>query len=328
MVGAHILLRLLDADYSVIASYRDVSGIDKAKKIFSFYCKAPDIFINKIEWVKVDIEDQQQLAELLFDVKCVINCAAKISFNKREADQTIKQNIAITSSVVDAAIMAHVPRFIHISSIAALGSAVNGEQIDESHYFSSVKNKSAYSISKFESEMEVWRGVSQGLNAVILNPSVILGPGDWENGSPSLIKKVAKGMPFFTNTVNGFIDVNDVAKISTKLIESDISGERFVLSSQNISYKSLFTQIANNLQTEPPKYEFKPWAVKPLIGVGKVLSFVGIANNLNRTTFNTIFNSCSYDGSLIIDRLKTHYTSFGKTLSRITDAYSNDNRLK
>lgn len=324
MVGAHILLLLLDNGFSVKASYRSNKSIQKAKKIFSFYYKSPDDLFNKIEWINIDLEDRDSLTPVLSDIKCIINCAAKISFNKKEDDQTIKQNISIAASIVDSAITAKVSRLIHISSIAALGSANNGELINEEHFFNSVKNKSAYSISKFESEMEVWRGISQGLNAVILNPSVILGSGDWESGSPQLIKRVAKGMPFYTNTVNGFVDVNDVAKIAVKLIDSEISGQRFVISSENISYQSLFTLVANDLDKKPPKYRFLPWVIKPLIIVGKVLSTLGIQNNMNKTTFRTIFNSCIYDGSLISEKLDFKYLPISDSVSRITNIYKNE----
>ena len=120
-------------------------------------------------------------------------------------------------------------------------------------------------ITKYGAEMEVWRGTQEGLNTVVVNPGIIIGPGYWHNGSGSLFKRIYKGMSHYTNGVVGFVGVNDVAQIMIKLMESNIINQRYILISENLSYKDFFTKVAALLHVKPPKKE----ATKLILNIAK-----------------------------------------------------------
>jgi nucleoside-diphosphate-sugar epimerase len=255
LVGSHLLYALVQQNDSVRAIIRNRNKIDQVKKVFAYYSDDPESLISKIEWVDGDVLDLFSLSKAFNDVKKVYHCAAVVSFDGKNKTQMIEANVQGTENVVNVCLNHQIDKLCHVSSIASLGGAVNGEIINENTKWTTSKNRSVYSESKFKSEMEVWRGIQEGLNAVIVNPSVILGPGFWESGSGSLFAKAAKGMKYYTSGATGFVDVRDVADAMVKLMESNISSERFVLNSENLSYKALFDMIAEIMQIEKPKIE-------------------------------------------------------------------------
>jgi dihydroflavonol-4-reductase len=153
----------------------------------------------------------------------------------------------------------------YVSSIGALGRADKIEEVNEETYFDATVKNSIYSTSKYEAEREVWRGIAEGLNAVIVNPSIIIGPGNWNSGSSQMFSTMWDGLQFYTEGTNGFIDVNDVAKAMVLLTEGNFSGERYILSSENISYKQFFEWVAEAMKVPPPKFK-----------AGKMISEVGV----------------------------------------------------
>ncbi|MEJ2595886.1 MAG: NAD-dependent epimerase/dehydratase family protein, partial [bacterium] len=145
-----------------------------------------------------------------------------------------------------------VSKMLFVSSIGALGRAVTKGLVDENTHFQASKKNSVYSRSKYEAEKEVWRGQAEGLNVVVVNPAIVVGPGDWRKGSPQVFQTMAEGLKFYSSGMNGFIDVNDVARIVIHLMDSDYSGERFILSTENVSYRQFFTWMALAMNMEPP----------------------------------------------------------------------------
>lgn len=255
LVGSHLLYHLVRNNEQVRAIIRDRDKISLVKKVFGYYSDFAEQLIEKIEWVDSDILDLYSLNEAFVNINKIYHCAAIVSFDEKNKDQLINDNVQGTENVVNLCLQHGIEKLCHVSSIAALGSTINGDFIDENSKWSSARSHSAYSVSKFKSEMVVWRGVQEGLNAVIVNPSVILGPGFWNSGSGSLFLKAAKGMKFYTSGATGFVDVRDVVESMTQLMESKISGERFVINSENLSYKNLFNLIADEVKIKRAKYE-------------------------------------------------------------------------
>ena len=253
LVGSHLLYEITKSEKSVKAIIRNRAKIDLVKKIFSYYSNNTDELINKINWVDADMLNLAELEDAFKDVTQVYHCAAVVAIGGKKGYELIDQNVTGTENVVNLCLEKGVEKLCHISSIAALGNAINGELIDENSIWNNSKNQSAYSVSKFKSEMEVWRGIQEGLNAVIVNPSVILGPGIWNSGSGLLFAKAAKGMKFYAEGVTGYVDVRDVVDSMIQLMESDISNERFVINSENLPYKMLFDQIAELMSIDKPK---------------------------------------------------------------------------
>lgn len=254
LVGAHLLFQLTQNGENVRALKRSSSDIQKTRKIFSYYSENYESLLNKIEWVDGDILDYDSILNCLEGVDFVFHAAASVSFQSSDKSSLINTNILGTENIVNAALEIKIKKLLHVSSIGSLGRAGNNGIVTENSQWNS-KKTSVYSTSKYQAEMEVWRGIAEGLNAVIINPSIILGPGDWNSGSSKLFTTMYEGLKFYSTGTNGFVDVNDVVSAMILLMNSDTSGERFILNSENISYKDLFYWMAEGLNVKPPKYK-------------------------------------------------------------------------
>ena len=230
LVGSHLVEQLVKNGIAVKAAYRthipDIAGKEK------------------VEWVKGDILDVLFLEEALQDINHVYHCAAIVSFNPKEKYKMFATNVEGTANVVNACIRAGVKKLCFVSSVAALGKLKKQGEIDESVLWSEETNNSNYGKSKYLAEIEVWRGIGEGLEAVIVNPVIILGKGNWNEGSSKIFKTAYEEFPWYTEGYTGFVDVKDVVQIMIQLMESGTSGERFIVSSENIQYKDIFSRIA------------------------------------------------------------------------------------
>lgn len=261
-MGSHLLYELTASGQKVRALRRKSSNPDIAEKIFQWY--NPDGWsrqLELIEWFDGDISDIFSLREALEDVKHVYHCAAVVSFVPSERPQMLKINIEGTANLVNACLLENVEKFCHCSSIAAVGRPDKGTWVDESLIWKTSRKNSYYSISKFGAEREVWRGSEEGLDVVIVNPSVIIGPGDPNRSSARLFTTVKEGLRFYSSGATGFVDARDVATAMKLLMEKDIVNERFILNSENLSYRNLFEIIARHAGVKPPFFK-----------AGKVLS--------------------------------------------------------
>ena len=218
-------------------------------------------FSGNIEWVEADLLDVFALENALESATQVYNCAAWVSLKQADKEPMIYTNVTGAGNLADLCRQNGV-RMVHVSSVAAIGDAKPGELITENHHLDQATETDGYAISKLESEMEVWRGIAEGLDAVIINPSIIIGPNAGTEGSGALFETVRKGLKFYTMGSGGFVDVEDVAKCMIALMSSNISGERFIISAGNYDYKSLTTEIAQNFEIKPPATLAKPWMME------------------------------------------------------------------
>lgn len=241
-LGAYIIRHLIEHGHAVRAVRRHNSRLP-------FFI---DSIWNKIEWVNGDILDVNSLEDAMEGVHAVIHSAAKVSFTSRDKDDMFKINIEGTANVMNMAIEKNIRRVIHISSVAALGRTSDGETVNEEREWQDTKINTNYAISKYKAEMEVWRAIGEGLNAVIINPSTILGYGDWNNSSCAIFKSVHDHLPYYTNGINGFVYVEDVARATVQLLESSIRGERFIANGDNWSFRHLFNTIADGFNQKHP----------------------------------------------------------------------------
>ena len=248
-LGAYIIKELVEKNYSVRA-------IRRSSKLPFFISK--DIF-DRVEWVDGDILDVTVLEDAMTGIDVVIHSAAKLSFVLKERKKIFKTNVEGTANVVNAALAQNVKRFVHVSSVAALGRKTKGEHVNETKQWQDSKWNTNYGVSKYYSEMETWRAIAEGLNAVIVNPSTILGYGDWNTSSCAIFKSVYKQFPWYTNGINGFVDVEDVAKAIVLLMESNINEERFILNGDNISFRELLNLIADGFGKKHPTRNATPF---------------------------------------------------------------------
>jgi len=261
LVGAHLLLHIIEADSAaqskVRATYRNFSSIEKTKSLFDRYHKST--LFDRIDWVQADILDIPALTTAFEGITMVYHCAAYISFDPRDENKLRKTNIEGTANIVNLAIAKRVKKLCHISSTAALGDVISTETIiTEEAEWNPEKQHSDYAISKYGAEMEVWRAHQEGLDVIIVNPGVIIGPGFEDQGSGQLIKKIANGLSYYTLGSTGFITVTDVVSITYELMNSPIKNERYTLIAENIVFRDFFNIVANALQVKQPHKEASP----------------------------------------------------------------------
>lgn len=258
LVGAHLLYHLVKNNEKVRAIYRTKDKLETVKNVFSFYTDADTLFA-KIEWYKADITEVPAMIVAIKDIKKVYHCAALISFNPKDYREMRKVNIHGTAILVNLCIGAKIDKLCFVSSIAAIGSSLYGEPISEENEWNKDADNSGYSISKFGAEMEVWRASQEGVAVVIVNPGVILGSGFWYSGSGKLFSQMYNGFKFYTEGVTGFVGVQDVVKAMILVMNSEVKNERFILVSENKSFKEIFCLIADAFGKKRPKINTKPW---------------------------------------------------------------------
>ncbi|GEP51515.1 NAD-dependent epimerase [Flavobacterium noncentrifugens] len=262
LIGSHLALHLLESGRKIRAIYRDKNGIERTRSLFKLHEK--ESLFDSIEWLEADITDVPSLERVFTAVDCVYHCAAFISFDPKDEEKLRKTNIEGTANIVNFCLANSVKKLCYVSSIATLGDLKEHENtIVEETEWNPEKPHSDYAISKYGAEMEIWRGLQEGLEAVVVNPGIILGPSPditgWKTGSCEIFTKVANGLPFYTKGSTGFVSVNDVVKIMKFLMESDVSGARFILISENLTFEKVLKKIASALKVKIPSIYAKRW---------------------------------------------------------------------
>ncbi len=329
LVGTHLLFELTNSGQKVKALKRKNSNLQQVLTTFSRYSEKPQELFNQIEWVDGDILDYFQLERILEGVTEIYHCAAIVSFRSSERETMIHNNVEGTANLVNAAIENGVKKICHVSSIAALGRLQNGEPVTEETNWIPSKKVSGYSESKFFSEAEIWRGIEEGLDAIIVNPSIILGPANWNSGSAKLFKTIWDGMPFYTRGVTGYVDVRDVVRSMVQLMNSEVfetaKNQRYILNSENISFRELFSQIADTLEKPRPKY----FSSNFLLGiVWRAAVFAGwLTRKPSAITRETVASSNEinrFDGSKITRLFNFQYIPISTSVKQTADFLKKD----
>ncbi|HSH19410.1 MAG TPA: NAD-dependent epimerase/dehydratase family protein [Draconibacterium sp.] len=321
LVGAHLLYELTLSGKKVKALKRKTSNLKQVLKTFSYYSDNSEELFVQIEWVDGDILDYFSLENILKEVTEIYHCAAIVSFDPDERKRMISNNVEGTANLVNAAIENGVKKICHVSSIAALGRLENGLLVTEETNWVPAKRISGYSESKFFSEVEIWRGIEEGLDAVIVNPSIIFGPSNWETGSSKMFKTVWDGMKFYTKGVTGFVDVKDVVKAMILLMDSanfdTAKNQRYLINSENLSYKNVFIQIADAMNKSRPKYFASDLMLKLVWRAAKMAGLItGKPSMITRETVansNTEFN---FDGSKIVKQFNFEYLPVSESIKQ------------
>ncbi|MGV3658344.1 MAG: NAD-dependent epimerase/dehydratase family protein [Chitinophagaceae bacterium] len=241
---------------SLVAKGLPVRAIRRTPKTPFFI---PECNWQKVEWVEGDVLDVVSLQDAMEGVQGVIHSAAVVSFHSADRQLLNQVNIDGTANVVNAAIDAGVQRFIHVSSVAALGRSTKSETVNEERSWQQGKSHTHYAQSKHGAELEVWRGFAEGLRGAIINPSTILGFGNWHESSSALFKNVYRGFPWYSEGVNGFVGVEDAAEAAMQLLQSDIHGKRFIVNAENWRFQDLFNAIADGFGVKRPYRKATPF---------------------------------------------------------------------
>lgn len=320
LVGSHLILDLLLKGKDVRAIRRKNSSEEVIKRVFRIWIQNDwQALYNKIEWVDGDVLDYASILHAMNGITDVYHCAGLVSYQSKDKPLLYEVNQKGTANMVNAALQHSVRKFCHVSSIAALGKPKNpGEWYTEDCFLQHGDSNTNYGYSKFFGEQEVWRGAEEGLQMVIVNPSVILGVGDAEKGSTKLFTKVYEGLKFYTGGSTGFVDVKDVTRAMIMLMESEVHNKRFILNGDNISFKTLFDMIAAGFGKKGPTIKAKPWMGEIYWRIDYLKSLLsGKQAVVTRETARTGQSATAYSNAAICNEIGFEFRPLRTTINEI-----------
>jgi len=323
LVGAHLLYALLKKHDRIRATHRATSDLEDVKKVFSFYTNDTQSLYNRIDWAVANIIDVPALTPAFEGVTTVYHCAAFISFNPKHYHILKKTNVEGTANIVNLCLDYKIEKLCYVSSVATLGNTLDGGLIDEETDWDPELKNSVYAITKFGAEMEVWRGIQEGLAAVIVNPGIILGEWFWNSGSGSLIKSAAKGSKYYTNGSSGFVDVCDVVTVMITLMEGPFRDQRYILVSENVTYHDFLSQLAMHFNQKPPSKSIRKNTLLLLSSLDWLAHLLFRSKRkLLRPIVEAMFTETLYNHSKVLSELNFKFKPLEETLARVTKNYS------
>ena len=325
LVGSHLLYHLLLENNTVKAIHQRTSDLSAVKKVFGYYENDIEPLFDRIEWVEADICDVPSLQKAFEGVSYVYHCAALISMDPSDYQKMRRVNIEGTTNIVNQCIGNAVKKICYVSSIAAVEKNTNGLPTDETENWNGSLEKSGYAITKYGAEMEVWRASQEGVNVSIVNPGVILGSGFWEKSTGKMFSQINNGLNFYTTGVNGFVGVKDVVKALIVLMKVDIKNERYILVSENISFKDVFFKIADGLSKKRPNFQVTPF-LSQIAWRWDVLKsmFTRNAPLMNKNTAKTILAKEYYSSEKIRKAFNYEFEGMDKTIKSICADFLKD----
>ncbi len=320
LVGSHLLYALIaQGEKNIRATYRTPESINPVADLFRWKNEQPQAIpaaFETIEWIEADVTDIPALTKAFRSVEYVYHCAALISFNPKRFNRLQKINVEGTANMVNLSLNFGVKKFGYVSSVAALGDSKH--EITEETHWEAHKNNSVYSISKFASELEVWRGTQEGLDVIVINPGVILGEGFYSSGSGVFFRQVKNGLRYNVPGASGFVDVQDVIKALLQLMQSEIKNERYILVGHNLKFEYFFQKIAEALGVQPPSKMLKKWQLELAWRLDWFAGLFGKKRKLFRSTARSAYSVSLYSSAKLKEELNFKYTPLEDTLHRIT----------
>lgn len=324
VLGSQLLYDLTRETVQIRAIYRSEAKLNQTKKLFE---KLNPIGWEKqfacINWIIGDILDVTLLEEQMTGCSHVYHCAAMVSFHKSDFNQMIQINRYGTANVVNICLDLKVEKLCYVSSTAAIGGD-SDKIITEDTKWKLSPTTTGYSVAKYSAEKEVWRGIEEGLNAVVVNPCVIIGAGNWNDSSLTLFKTLKKGMSYYPPGSNATVDSRDVSSVMIKLMNSEISNERFLCTGSNQTFQELMTEISSQLKVKSPRKLAKRWMVNL---VRRILRFGYLFSSkrpsVTKESVEALFSDRSYDSSKLKNRLGIEFYGLKDSVSNTIE-----NRLK
>ena len=293
-LGAYIIKNLVEKGHTVRAIRRSAKN--------PFFIE--DAIWQKVEWVEGDVLDVVSLGNAMQGVDTVIHSAAVVSFTKERRKEMYATNINGTENVVNMALEAGVRRLLHVSSVAALGRTTNASMVNEGKKWEENSNNTHYAITKHHAEMHAWRGFAEGLEGVIINPSTILGYGNWHQSSCAIFKNAYKSFPWYTKGVNGFVGVEDVAEAAVRLLHSEVNEQRFIVNAENLSFQSLLNTMAEGFGKRPPHRYANRTLSRVAWRMEKIKSLLtGSKPLLSKETAKVAHSQTSFDNTALLNAL-------------------------
>lgn len=314
-IGAYLLHYLLQQGYTNIrAVKRPDSPMDLVGSI-----------ADKIEWMDADVRDVATLAVAMKGVQQVYHSAAVVSFHGADARLMREVNVDGTANVVNLALDEGVEKLLHVSSIAALGTPKDPGPVSEETKWDPGHRSTHYGLTKHLAEMEVWRGMAEGLKVAVVNPANVLGSGFWKGRTSTgkLFHTIWQGLKFYPAGSTGWVDVRDVVRFMVRLMESPIEGERFILSAENRAFKWVFDRIAAALGKPAPSIRANhflremAWRLAWLQGI-----LTGDTPLITKETVRTSATKKDYDNTKSLNTFEDFaYTPIETTISEMASQF-------
>jgi nucleoside-diphosphate-sugar epimerase len=321
-LGSHVLYKLLLNGEKVRAIKRPTSSLINVKRVFEFYGDKNLSLLNNVEWVEADILNIYEVEEVVKGIEEVYHCAAVVSFNPKDKELMLRTNGCGTENLVNASLEVGVKKFCHVSSIAALGRNTTKDVVTENTWWKPSPKNSEYSVSKYRAEREVWRASEEGLDVIIVNPSVIVGPCDFSSGAYKMMQQAYKGILFYTDGATAFVDVRDVADAMIKLMKSNIKNERFIVSAANLSYRAFFDMLHDAFGKKRPMIKANKAFVQIVRFLDKMKSLItGSERIITSDTVNAISSTHHYNNSKLISQISMQYIPIQQSIKEMCEVF-------
>lgn len=325
MVGAHLLLQLLQSGAKVKALYRNESKLPLVHKVFGYYTDQQQEFFQQIEWVKADLNDLPALELAFKGVTHVYHCAALISFDPADYEQLRTVNIEGTKNIVNLCIAHKVKKLCYTSSIATIGRTTDAREATEETDWTT-QGANVYALTKMDAELEVWRASQESVDVVIINPGVIIGPGFWKTGTGILFKTAFKANKYFPPGGTGFVSVNDVAGIMTQLMKSSIVNERFIIVAKQLTYKEILDKLTTAFNKPAPTRSLKFWELEILWRLDWLRNLVmNNGRKLNKMSVQSLRKIQRYNTEKIKKQLGFSYESLDGAIKLSCEKFMEEN---
>ena len=310
-VGSVLTRQLVEDGVDVRIFRRDTSSLDLLGK-----------YAERVEHAVGNLTHARSLYDAMQGVDRVYHVAAKVSFAPGEQEALRRVNADGTANVVNAALEIGVDRLVHTSSMAALGRPADPDGlIDETTTWQGAPHRSAYARSKRRAELEVHRGIAEGLDATIVNPSLIFGVGGPDTNTRRIVDAVRSGWLFAvppggTNVV----DVRDVAAGLRAAMTRGELGRRYFLGSENLTWEAFAGTLAEAFDVVSPRQTVPSWllTVTGTLAEG-VAALTRTQPFLTRSTARTASRTYRYDNSRARTELGCTFRPFEETARHIAE---------
>lgn len=322
LLGSRLLFDLVSSGRKVRALKRPSSRMNC---IYHYFNDRQNLLPN-IEWVNADMNDLHSLQSALEGVTDIFHCAGKVSFQPHDQRKIHQINTEGTANLVNLALENKIRKFCHVSSIAAIGKNDATPIHSEDTPWSTMTFSTQYALSKYGAEREVWRGIAEGLNAVIVNPGLIIGPGNWKTDSSMLFRKVWQGLRFYTDGVNGLVDVRDVSSVMIRLMDSEIHSERFIVVAENVPLREVMNLIADSLKKPRPDIHAGPVLTRLAWRIEYIRSLIWRSNPvITRETARTAQSRSYYSNEKIKKALLHDFIPIANAIEQAAELFVKSN---
>lgn len=330
LVGSHLLYEICSREDRVIAIKRADSDTTAVRKVFGYYSSETeaDSYFSKISWIEADLLDIFSLEKAFENITTVYHCAALISFDPKDEKAMRKVNIQGTANIVNLCIAFNIQKLCYVSSVAALGPSNKEGVVTEESKWNPEENHNDYAISKYGAEIEVWRGSQEGLDVIIVNPGIIVGPGFWKSGSGELFSRINKGLSYHFPKISGFVSVYDVVKAMMILTSSEVKNEQFTLVAENLSFEEVLKSTAGYLDKPQPDKQLKKWMIATGWVFQKIGGLFGMRQKITRDSINGLFEKTYYDSSKIKSQIDFNFQPIDQALKDTAAIYLKESTVE